>query len=47
MEEMGEILTKFDIKSPKTGNDLTQPEPYNLMFGTGIGHTQNTNGLVQ
>lgn len=47
MDEMSELLTKFNIKSPKTGNDLSQPEPYNLMFGTGIGQSTTTNGLVE
>jgi glycyl-tRNA synthetase len=31
-EQLGEIITKFKIKSPKTGNDLEAPIPFNLMF---------------
>ena len=35
--ELGEQLTAFGIKSPQTGNDLSEPFPFNLMFGTNIG----------
>jgi glycyl-tRNA synthetase (class II) len=31
------MLKKYNIKSPTTGNDLTQPFPFNLMFKTTIG----------
>lgn len=37
MTEMTEVMTKFEIKSPDTGNELSQPESYNLMFRTGVG----------
>lgn len=42
-EEMGAILQKHDMKSPNTGNDLSEPIDFNLMFGTSIGPT----GLVK
>lgn len=41
--EMGAILTKFNMKSPTTGNDLTEPMEFNLMFATQIGPT----GLIK
>lgn len=41
--EMGAILAKFNMKSPTTGNDLTEPMEFNLMFATQIGPT----GLIK
>jgi glycyl-tRNA synthetase len=41
--EMGAILRKFNMKSPLTNNDLTDPIEFNLMFATQIGPT----GLVK
>lgn len=35
--EMAAVLKKFDMKSPLTGNELTEPIEFNLMFGTQIG----------
>ncbi|SBT45606.1 glycine--tRNA ligase, putative (GlyRS) [Plasmodium ovale wallikeri] len=35
-EEMGEVIKKYDIKSP-TGNNFSYPFPFNLMFQTKIG----------
>lgn len=36
-DEMAAIMKKFDMKSPLTGNELTEPIEFNLMFGTQIG----------
>ena len=36
-EELGAILEKYGIKATATGNDLTKPFAFNLMFGTKIG----------
>lgn len=36
-EDMSKVMKKFDMKSPLTGNDLTEPIEFNLMFGTQIG----------
>jgi len=36
-EELHEIFKKYDIRSPDSGNTLTEPEPFNLMFPTPIG----------
>lgn len=41
--EMSAILKKFNIRSPLTGNELTDPIEFNLMFGTQIGPS----GLVK
>lgn len=37
MKELGELLKKYNAKSPVTGNDLTDPVEFNLMFATSIG----------
>merc|ERR1719327_2004118 len=42
-QELMEIFKKYDIRSPDSGNDLTEPEPFNLMFPTPIG----PEGLIQ
>lgn len=36
-KEMWEIFQKYEIKSPETGNDLSEPYEFNLMFPTPIG----------
>lgn len=36
---MHEVITRFNFKSPITGNDLTEPIAFNLMFPTQIGPT--------
>ncbi|XP_038111183.1 glycine--tRNA ligase [Culex quinquefasciatus] len=45
--EMAAILTKFGMKSPITGNDLTEPIEFNLMFGTQIGPTGLVKGFLR
>ena len=47
IEEIGDIFTKLKIKSPDTGNDLSDPTPFNLMFGTEIGPTGNSKGYFR
>lgn len=41
-EELQEIIQEFNIKSPKTGNDLSQPTEFNLMFDTQFGPSSLT-----
>lgn len=36
-EEIAEVFRKYNIKSPETGNDLSDPYEFNLMFPTPIG----------
>jgi len=42
-EEISEIFKKYNIRAPESGNGLTEPEPFNLMFPTPIGPA----GLIQ
>lgn len=46
-DEMAAILQKFNMKSPITGNDLTEPIEFNLMFGTQIGPTGLVKGFLR
>ncbi|RWS02977.1 glycine--tRNA ligase-like protein [Dinothrombium tinctorium] len=46
-EEMNAILRKYDIKSPITGNDLTDAIEFNLMFSTSIGPTGQVKGYLR
>lgn len=43
MIEMRDIMRKYEMKSPITNNDLTDPMEFNLMFATQIGPT----GLIK
>lgn len=45
--EMNDVLKKFDIKSPITGNELTEAIEFNLMFETQIGPTGLTRGFLR
>jgi glycyl-tRNA synthetase len=36
-EEMAAVFVKYSIKSPDTGNELSAPAPFNLMFATQLG----------
>ncbi|VDM53927.1 unnamed protein product [Angiostrongylus costaricensis] len=38
-KDMLEVITKYNFKSPNTGNDLTPPIAFNLMFPSQIGPT--------
>eukprot|EP01117_Protostelium_nocturnum_P000770 TRINITY_DN1096_c0_g1_i1.p1 TRINITY_DN1096_c0_g1~~TRINITY_DN1096_c0_g1_i1.p1 ORF type:complete len:632 (-),score=175.70 TRINITY_DN1096_c0_g1_i1:62-1957(-) len=46
-EEMHEALKKYNTKAPETGNELTFPEPFNLMFATSIGPTGTVPGFLR
>uniref|UniRef100_A0A3P8WJL8 Glycine--tRNA ligase n=1 Tax=Cynoglossus semilaevis TaxID=244447 RepID=A0A3P8WJL8_CYNSE len=36
-QELADLFVKYNVKSPSTGNDLTPPVSFNLMFQTSIG----------
>ncbi|KRT81374.1 tRNA synthetase [Oryctes borbonicus] len=46
-EQMAFIMAKFDMKSPLTGNDLSEPMEFNLMFGTQIGPSGLVKGFLR
>ncbi|XP_074658814.1 glycine--tRNA ligase-like [Tubulanus polymorphus] len=44
---MHECMMKFNMKSPITGNDLSEPIEFNLMFSTSIGPAGNYKGYLR
>lgn len=36
-EQLGEMIVKYNVVSPVNKNEVTAPQPFNLMFGTSIG----------
>ena len=42
--EMDQMMKKYGVKAPDTNNDLSFPEPFNLMFQTSIGPTGQVKG---
>ncbi|RUS21874.1 glycyl-tRNA synthetase [Endogone sp. FLAS-F59071] len=45
--ELGALIRTYDIKSPKTGNALSEPEEFNLMFQSSIGPTGQQKGYLR
>ncbi|CAH1998824.1 unnamed protein product [Acanthoscelides obtectus] len=45
--EMAAVMQKFNMKSPLTGNDLTEPIEFNLMFATQIGPSGLIKGFLR
>ncbi|KAI7902609.1 glycyl-tRNA synthetase [Cokeromyces recurvatus] len=46
-EQLAEIMKKFDIRSPETGNELSEPKEFNLMFESLIGPTGQLKGFLR
>ncbi|XP_005092204.1 glycine--tRNA ligase [Aplysia californica] len=46
-DDMGRTLREYNMKSPITGNDLTDPIDFNLMFATSIGPTGQLKGFLR
>ena len=44
---LGELLKKYDVKAPDTGNAICEPFDFNLMFGTQIGPTGQLQGYLR
>lgn len=47
MEEMNNLMRKHDMKSPLTGNNLTDATEFNLMFPISIGPSGNLKGFLR
>lgn len=43
-QELAALFVQYNVKSPSTGNDLTPPISFNLMFQTSIGPGGNMPG---
>uniref|UniRef100_A0A8C7YPG8 Glycine--tRNA ligase n=1 Tax=Oryzias sinensis TaxID=183150 RepID=A0A8C7YPG8_9TELE len=46
-QELADLFVKYNVKSPTTGNDLTAPISFNLMFQTSIGPGGNMPGYLR
>ncbi|KAH0627639.1 hypothetical protein JD844_003660 [Phrynosoma platyrhinos] len=46
-EELADLFVNYNVKSPNTGNDLTPPVSFNLMFKTSIGPGGNMPGYLR
>jgi len=46
-DDMGATLTEFNMKSPVSGNDLSEPIDFNLMFATSIGPTGHLKAFLR
>ncbi|KAI0002503.1 glycyl-tRNA synthetase [Russula compacta] len=45
--ELGELCRKYDIRNPDTGNEVTEPQRFNLMFTSSIGPTGQHPGYLR
>ncbi|GAB1601045.1 glycine--tRNA ligase isoform X1 [Argonauta hians] len=46
-DDMKECIHQYDMKSPVSGNDLSDPMEFNLMFATSIGPTGHLKGYLR
>uniref|UniRef100_A0A146P442 Glycine--tRNA ligase n=1 Tax=Fundulus heteroclitus TaxID=8078 RepID=A0A146P442_FUNHE len=46
-QELADLFVKYSVKSPTTGNELTAPISFNLMFQTSIGPGGNMPGYLR
>lgn len=46
-DELGLLITKYNIKNPTTGGDVLPPVAFNLMFQTTIGPSSNLAGYLR
>lgn len=46
-KELEDVIRKYDIKSPLTGNSVSEPQQFNLMFQTSIGPTGLNKGFLR
>ncbi|CAD6924320.1 unnamed protein product [Tilletia controversa] len=45
--ELGALIKKFDIRAPESGNEVSDPVEFNLMFDTQIGPTGAIKGYLR
>lgn len=46
-KEFGDVIRKYDIRSPENNNPVTEPQIFNLMFETAIGPTGYIKGYLR
>ncbi|KAK0547836.1 Glycine--tRNA ligase 1, mitochondrial [Tilletia horrida] len=45
--ELGDLIKKYDIRAPESGNPVSDPVEFNLMFDTNIGPTGHIKGYLR
>ncbi|KAN0065268.1 Glycine--tRNA ligase 1, mitochondrial [Thecaphora frezii] len=45
--QLGELIKKYDIRAPESGNEVSQPIEFNLMFESSIGPTGQVKGYLR
>ncbi len=46
-KQLGELIRKYDIRSPESGNEVSEPIEFNLMFESSIGPTGQVKGYLR
>ena len=46
-EELGKLIRKYEIRAPESGNEVSEPVEFNLMFETQIGPTGQLKGYLR
>ncbi|EAQ91331.1 hypothetical protein CHGG_03266 [Chaetomium globosum CBS 148.51] len=46
-DQLGELIKKYDLRNPATGEQPSPPVAFNLMFQTAIGPSSNTPGYLR
>jgi len=46
-EQLADLIKKYDIRAPATGNEVSEPTEFNLMFESSIGPTGQTKGYLR
>ncbi|EPQ26874.1 uncharacterized protein PFL1_05509 [Pseudozyma flocculosa PF-1] len=46
-KQLGELIKKYDIRAPESGNEVSQPIEFNLMFESSIGPTGQVKGYLR
>ncbi|KAK3694954.1 hypothetical protein B0T22DRAFT_437997 [Podospora appendiculata] len=46
-QQLGELIRKYDLRCPKSGEQPTEPVAFNLMFQTSIGPSANLPGYLR
>ena len=45
--QLHDLIKKYDIRAPATGNEVSEPTEFNLMFESSIGPTGQTKGFLR
>lgn len=46
-KELGELIRKYNIRAPESGNEVSEPVEFNLMFDSSIGPTGQVKGYLR